>query len=276
MHAEMASCLPWGSYRPTAPQQLLLRLMQAGLLRGSLRKTAMRIGLRRGARYDIKIGNILLRCRFGDNATESGVLMRGVGSNHRGLAQLLGVLRPGDVFVDVGANFGLFTTLAADTVGPSGCVIAIEPTPAMISRLTFNMKANRFTNIIVFEAAVGDVSGTAVLNVLNGNYGRSSLEPRAVCLRSIPVRMMTLAEVVGIARVDRIDALKIDVENFEDKALLPYISLMPQAMWPRHILIELVHSQAWRTNCVQALGAAGYQQVWTDGRDSLMMLKHRS
>ena len=65
---------------------------------------------------------------------------------------------------------------------------------------------------------------------------------------------------------------KIDIEGFEDKALLPYISLMPQAMWPRHIFIELVHSQTWRTNCIQALGAAGYQQVWTDGRDSLMKL----
>ena len=84
--------------------------------------------------------------------------------------------------------------------------------------------------------------------------------------------MMTLEEVVGVARVDRIDALKIDIEVFEDEALPSLHFLDAQAMWPRHIFIELVHSQTWRTDCIQALGAAGYQQVWTDGRDSLMKL----
>lgn len=64
-------------------------------------------------------------------------------------------LHPGDVFVDIGANCGLFTVFAGPKVGPTGKVLAIEPIPEMARRLKFHVAANAFGNVAVCEKAVG-------------------------------------------------------------------------------------------------------------------------
>src|SRR5436189_6431842 len=56
-------------------------------------------------------------------------------------------LRPGDVFVDVGANIGLFTLIAASCVGPKGKVVAFEPTTVTYTRLVENIRLNHLYNV---------------------------------------------------------------------------------------------------------------------------------
>ena len=65
-------------------------------------------------------------------------------------------LRPGDLFVDIGANVGYYALLAAKRVGPSGAVVAIEASPSIACRLRENIALNGFTNIEVVEAAVSE------------------------------------------------------------------------------------------------------------------------
>ena len=117
------------------------------------------------------------------------------------------VLKPGDVFVDVGANCGIFTTFAAKCVGPEGHVIAIEPIPEMIERLRFNIAANGFTNVSIFETAVGDQVGTVALHIDPRNRGKSSMAPGAVGT-SIQVSVTPLADVIVSAGVRRIELFK--------------------------------------------------------------------
>src|SRR5919109_5225137 len=50
-----------------------------------------------------------------------------------------GALGPGDTFVDIGANFGYFTLLAARAVGPEGSVVAVEASRASVRRLEENL-----------------------------------------------------------------------------------------------------------------------------------------
>src|ERR671922_2698937 len=52
-------------------------------------------------------------------------------------------LRPGDVFVDVGANLGYFSLLAARAVAPGGSVVAIEAAAETVRRLEANIARNR-------------------------------------------------------------------------------------------------------------------------------------
>ena len=59
-------------------------------------------------------------------------------------AFILAALGPGDVFVDVGANIGWFTILAAHRVGVSGHVWAFEPRPGTCGRLADSVSANGF------------------------------------------------------------------------------------------------------------------------------------
>src|ERR1041384_4654307 len=60
---------------------------------------------------------------------------------------LNGFLRSRDVFVDVGANIGLFTLIAARLVGPQGQVGSFEPTPETFARLKDNVQTNGFENV---------------------------------------------------------------------------------------------------------------------------------
>src|SRR5207248_8868819 len=73
-------------------------------------------------------------------------------------------LRPGDVYVDVGAHVGCHTLVAARVVGPAGLVVAVEPNPPSASRLRRNLALNGFeARAQVLEVAASDGPGTALL-----------------------------------------------------------------------------------------------------------------
>jgi hypothetical protein len=61
---------------------------------------------------------------------------------------LLGILKPGYVFVDVGAHVGRYTLLAAKKVGADGLVIALEPIPETFQTLRENIEVNRVNNVV--------------------------------------------------------------------------------------------------------------------------------
>jgi FkbM family methyltransferase len=75
------------------------------------------------------------------------------------------VLRPGDTFIDVGANEGYFTVLAADRVGDGGKVIALEPQSRLQSVLRENLRVNRCTNVELLPQALGDAPGQLELRL---------------------------------------------------------------------------------------------------------------
>ena len=68
-------------------------------------------------------------------------------------------LRKGDVFVDVGANSGVFSMKAAKCVGAEGCVLAIEPLPEMLYTLYRNMTLNGFSNVRLRNFCLSDPVG---------------------------------------------------------------------------------------------------------------------
>ncbi|MFD7486999.1 FkbM family methyltransferase, partial [Streptomyces mirabilis] len=68
-------------------------------------------------------------------------------------------LAPGDLVVDAGAHTGYFTLLASRLVGPTGRVVAIEPSPAFHQALTANITANGRGNVRTINAAVSDAPG---------------------------------------------------------------------------------------------------------------------
>lgn len=68
-------------------------------------------------------------------------------------------LRPGDTFVDIGANLGLFSLIAAHLVGPKGRVHAFEPCAKTFERLGRNVDLNRFKNVTLHDLALSDSAG---------------------------------------------------------------------------------------------------------------------
>ena len=85
-----------------------------------------------------------------------------------------GLLRPADVFVDVGANWGYFSLAAAHWVGPRGRVVAFEPEPRLYRMLVTNIAANDIawieTHPIAIAAGDGRMSFAAFREDA-GNWG---------------------------------------------------------------------------------------------------------
>lgn len=136
------------------------------------------------------------------------------------VAWLAGYLRPGMCFVDVGANIGLYSLVAARLVGAGGLVVAIEPSPRERAALEANLAANELTAVRVRPEAVGDTPGKATLHVADVAHGGqntlgSTIYPGTEVVGVVEVDVVTLDDVVAGERLDAVDVVKIDVEGAE-------------------------------------------------------------
>ena len=126
-------------------------------------------------------------------------------------------LRPGMTVVDIGANIGWFTLLAASRVGPEGRVLAVEPNPLNARMLEASRQANGLDNVLLLPVAAGVRNGAVALH---RTYSNASTTP----LDRIDIHA---AEVVPMIRLDDVypadwgpvELVKIDVEGAEALAL---------------------------------------------------------
>lgn len=127
-------------------------------------------------------------------------------------------MRPGMTFIDVGANKGDFTLLAARLAGDSGVVISIEPEPENRSMLQRSIELNHYTNIRVLPVALSDREGNATLQI-GGTSGAHTLSSEFSGSRSVTVPARTLDSVVAEQGLKHVDMVKIDVQEFEIEVL---------------------------------------------------------
>ncbi len=140
------------------------------------------------------------------------------------VALLRRLLRPGDVFVDVGANIGALTCQAAARVGPSGRVYAFEPHPRVCHFLRGNVRLNDFGNVAIHCSALGDADRE--VSILDG----VSDEARYVSEGRLDDRRADGGQAsrtrIRMRCLDAVDTgdgeialLKIDVEGYEGLVL---------------------------------------------------------
>jgi FkbM family methyltransferase len=132
-------------------------------------------------------------------------------------ATLREVLPRGATFVDIGANIGWFSLLAASLVGPTGRVIAVEPNPRNVALLRQSAKDNGFDNIDVAAVALGERPGAAALET-DGSNGRLipiDGPPLQAVEASFVVATFPLDTVLNELGAGRVDVVKIDVEGAE-------------------------------------------------------------
>ena len=128
-------------------------------------------------------------------------------------------LRPGDVVVDIGANIGYFSLLAAGRVGPSGRVIAFEPVPAIADLLQDNADRNGY-DVHVVRAVVGDHDGESeMFRADDRNIGRSSTAGGVGTTSQGVLPMTTAVRAIEPDLWPRIRFIKVDVEGDDQRVL---------------------------------------------------------
>ena len=129
-------------------------------------------------------------------------------------------LPPGGTVIDVGANIGCFTILAARQVGPTGRVIAIEPDEGSFHQLERNLELNRLRNVTPLRLALGGGEGRITLYNGAGTLF-SSIYPKVDGRRvygqgrSQEVQMTTLEAMMKEEHINRCEYLKMDCEGAE-------------------------------------------------------------
>ena len=157
---------------------------------------------------------------------------------------LTGLLQPGDIVIDVGANVGAHTLLASQLVGPTGRVHAIEASPSIFGSLQHNAALNKATNVLLHHAAVADRPGTLSV-FLNEDYNRGGTTVMAIeagMMAATPeasVRSDRLAGIVPIQDLAAARLIKIDVEGAEWLVVQGMRALIPQLSARTEILLEL-------------------------------------
>jgi FkbM family methyltransferase len=134
-------------------------------------------------------------------------------------------LQPGDVFVDVGANVGYFSLLAAQRVGPAGSVVSVEASPRVAELLRGNVALTGADNVRVLNVAAADRHGTvAVYAGPPGNVGTTSLLSDHGGRYETHVPAAPLTTLLEPAELERVRLLKIDVEGAELPILLDILA----------------------------------------------------
>lgn len=122
------------------------------------------------------------------------------------------------VVVDLGANVGYYTLLAAEKVGQTGRVFAFEPDPFCYGLLEKNVEINRFANVIAVNKAVSGSSGKAWLFLEAKNKGGHRLYVSQEAGHSIPVEVTSLDEYFRDGN-SRVHLIKMDIQGAEMAAL---------------------------------------------------------
>ena len=131
------------------------------------------------------------------------------------------LLDAGMTVLDVGANVGLFTLVAARRVGPTGSVHAFEPTPELAEHIHRNLELNGLENVAVNPIAVSDTSGHATLHLVEaGDPGENSIVNPSPGALTLEVATVTLDNYIAEHNIGRVDVIKIDIEGAEMPALL--------------------------------------------------------
>jgi FkbM family methyltransferase len=132
-------------------------------------------------------------------------------------------LRSGDIFVDIGANIGLFTLIASSRVGDNGKVYSFEPCLKTFQRLVKNVELNRTNNAKCLQMALSDRPGQIQMNASLDGYDawNSIAQPTAGrAFATETVRAVTWDDFVRDHNLmGRVTLMKIDVEGWESHVL---------------------------------------------------------
>jgi len=252
-----------------------LGLRLAVLLR---RAVTMRLAHPDGA-LDVERWGMRMRLHPRDNGCEKNLLFtprmyepQELGELEADIARVRGERRP-YVFVDIGANVGLFSLFVAARAGPDARILAVEPEPQNLRRLDFNIRANPGAPIKVVAAALSDESGHVALELNRRDRGGTRTKKISEADGSPETTRVvshTLLDVLSGEGVTAVDALKIDVEGSEDVILDPFFRDAPPPLWPRLLITEDSRA-SWKMDLLSIMLAKGYKLTAVSKHKNLIL-----
>ena len=174
-------------------------------------------------------------------------------------------LRAGDTMIDIGANVGVHTLLAAHLVGTAGTVIAIEASPAIFQRLVANLRLNGAAQVQAVNTAVSDKPGRlTVFLAPDGNLGKTTtLGNEASTMgaaHEAEVDAQPLPNILTMAQIGAARLIKIDVEGAEWRVLQGMRDVLAHGLAEDCVVLVEISTRALEALGGSAAGVIGMFQ----------------
>ena len=183
----------------------------------------------------------------------------------------------GNVFIDIGANIGLYSLTASQSVKKSGKVIAFEPFLNNYKLFKNNIAFNGFTNIIVENQAISDSNKQITLfyNTKDDNLGMAS-SYLSEYTHSEMINAISLDQYVADHKIAAVDFVKIDIEGGEYIALIGMKNILSNCN--PILLIEMdegiLSSTPYRKeDIIGYLNGFGYEMFYIDDHGKLSSIE---
>jgi FkbM family methyltransferase len=174
------------------------------------------------------------------------------------------------VFVDIGANVGLFSLFVAAQASGQAHILSIEPEPGNLARFHFSLACNPGLPITPFAIALGEREGELAVTLdTRDRGGTRTHQPDAAPQAAIRVACRPLLTLLREQNIEAVDALKIDVEGSEGKVLAPFFRDAPESLLPRLIVIEDTRDE-WGVDLFGLMVEKGYR-VSSRTRQNVML-----
>lgn len=261
---------PWGSYFPSRDTLLFRCLTQLGLSRGCVcRWIRGQWAKKNHTLVDAVIRGTKYRLDIQHNTTDAKILASSKFCDQQEIEALAPHGENREVFLDVGANTGYYS-LSLAKLGYQR-VIAIEPNPPTLDLLRFNVQLNDMENTIsIVPMCIGE--GGKIPFYGGSGLGDASLIQGDKTSEPIWVDSATLLDIIHQLSITRIDAMKIDIEGYEDRALEPYFKTAPKSLWPKTIVIEHCNQTDWKLDIIQYMKEIGYSESFRTRANLILKL----
>lgn len=219
------------------------------------------------------LGSLAFQCDVADTIAREACFTGRYEPQETQLAR--GLIRPGDVVVDLGANWGYFTLAAAHWATTTGRVVAFEPDPRLFAVLEANVEMNRLRHVVLEHRAVGAAAGHTPFRGYQEGTGNRGVS-RLAGSDDVPdffSSLVALDDALDHLGVGQVRFVKMDIEGGEGEALRGMKTGLRSHRY-QHVLVE-IHPALLRGRgsspaaALQPLVDAGYR-LWSIDHSSAM------
>ena len=249
----------FGYYSPKGVSKIICLLAKVGLGFGSIKKIYAKILTKFNGDnpLDIIYHHLKFRLYPHNNTIESKMVVSSKLREGKELKVISSFIGSGGTFLDIGANVGYYSLMAAKLGADK--ILAIEPNPIVLDRFKTNIKFNKYEKKIkVFKLGIGEKKDILELRLSHTDMGSSTVLNNDLDSDKIRIKIVPLSDLLKKEAIKKIDVLKIDIEGFEDRALFPYFEKLEKKFYPRLILMEDSSQKEWGRNILEWLLANGY------------------
>ena len=183
------------------------------------------------------------------------------------------------VFIDIGANMGLYTQNIAslNSENKKIRIIAVDPNPINTFRLKENLKLlkKRIPEILsltkIKNCALGNKNKKMNFDFSNGLA--NGLLTNKENKEKIKVKCKKLIDIINEEKLNYITNLKIDIEGSEDLVLIPFFKNCKKKLYPKNIVLEHSSHKLWKKNLINFLNNIGYKKIFKNESNIILTLK---